>query len=309
MSATRLAPSCPCVLYALALCAAAWSVPSGAQQLEPRAFAPNPTGVSFVSLSTGWTEGDVLADASSPIQDFEIEYSDVIAGYVRSFAMGSRLASASFIVPYITGEATGLVNGEPARAPRSGPGDLRMRFTLNLLPGSALDPASFARAAPDRTLGFSVTIAAPTGEYYDDKLVNIGTNRWAVRPEFGGLRQFGRWTLDGSIAAWFYEDNDDYLGGSRRSQDPITVIQGHVSYTFAPRLWLGLGLTWYTGGESSVDGVDRGDEQDNTRAGLTLAVPVGQRHSVKLAWSTGTSARAGGDFDSLSLAWQFFWLD
>jgi hypothetical protein len=309
MNATCGVPSSPCVLYLLALCATAWSAPSGAQQLEPRAFAPNPTGVSFVSLSTGWTEGDVLSDASSPIQDFEVETNDVVAGYARSFAMGSRLASASFAMPYVTGEATGRVNGVPARAPRSGPGDLRIRFTLNLLPGSALDPASFARAAPDRTLGFSVTIAAPAGEYYDDKLVNIGTNRWAVRPEFGGLRQFGRWTLDGSIAAWFYEDNDDYFGGSRRSQDPVTVLQGHVSYTFAPRLWLGLGLTWYTGGESSVDGVDRNDELDNSRVGLTLAVPVGRRHSVKLAWSTGTAARAGGDFDNLSLAWQYFWMD
>lgn len=289
--------------------AVTWAVACPAQQLEPRAFALNPTGISFVSLSTGWTEGDVLSDASSPIQEFEIEVNDVIAGYARSFALGSRLASASFALPYVTGEATGLVNGEPVRAPRSGFGDLRMRFTLSLLPGSALDPASFARAAPDRSLGLSVVIAAPSGEYYDDKLVNLGSNRWAVKPELGGLRQFGRWTVDGSIAAWFYEDNDDYFGGSRRSQDPITVLQGHVSYTFAPRMWLGLSLTWYTGGESTVDGVDKNDELDNSRVGLTLAVPIGARQSVKLAWSTGTTARAGGDFDNVSLAWQFFWMD
>jgi hypothetical protein len=58
-----------------------------------------------------------------------------------------------------------------------------------------------------------------------------------------------------------------------------------------------------------VDGVGNDDQLDNTRAGVTLAVPVGTRHSIKLAWSTGTSARAGGDYDNVSLAWQYLWLD
>lgn len=289
--------------------ASVWSATVSAQQLEPRAFAPNPSGINFVSLSAGYTEGDVLSDAASPIQDFEVEFNDVVAGYARSFALGSRLASVGIAVPYVTGEATGLVNGEPREAPRSGFGDLRMRFTLHLLEGSGLDPAGFARATPDRTLGISLVVAAPTGEYFEDKLVNIGANRWAVKPELGGFRQFGRWAVDGSVAVWFFEDNDEYFGGSLREQDPITVVQGHVSYTFAPRLWLGLSLTWYAGGETTVDGVNKRDELENTRAGLTLAIPVGTRHSVKLAWSTGTSARAGGDYDNISVAWQYLWFD
>jgi hypothetical protein len=302
--AFRQIAACAAILHL-----AGWSPGSIAQQLEPRAFAPNPTGISFASLSTGYTEGDVLSDAASPIQDFEVEFNDVIAGYARSFAVGSRLGSVGIAVPYVTGEATGLVNGVPARAPRSGFGDLRMRFTLHLLEGSGLDPASFARATPDRTLGLSLVVAAPTGEYFEDRLVNIGTNRWAVKPELGGYRQFGRWTVDGSAAVWFFEDNDEFFGGQHRSQDPITVLQGYVSYTFAPRLWLGLGLTWYAGGETTVDGVNKRDQLENTRSGLTLAVPVGSRHSIKLAWSTGTSARAGGDYDSVSVAWQYLWFD
>jgi len=28
-----------------------------------------------------------------------------------------------------------------------------------------------------------------------------------------------------------------------------------------------------------------------------------------LAWSTGTSTRIGGDFDSVSLAWQYLWFN
>jgi hypothetical protein len=309
MSTRPCVAFCQCCLPLVGLCIALWSTDARAQQLEPRAFAPKPVGISFVSLSAGYTEGDVLSDAASPIQDFEVEFTDVIAGYARSFALGSRLASVGIAVPYVTGEATGLVNGEPASAPRSGLGDLRMRFTVNLLPGSGLDPASFARAPPDRTLGLSLVVAAPTGEYFEDKLVNLGANRWAVKTEIGGFRQFGRWALDGSLGVWFLEDNSEFFGGSLREQDPITVAQGHLSYTFAPRLWLGLSLTWYQGGETTVDGVNKRDELENTRAGLTLAIPVGTRQSIKLAWSAGTSARAGGDYDNVSLAWQYLWFD
>ena len=211
------------------------------------------------------------------------------------------------MVPYVDGTATGLVNGVPERADRAGLGDLRLRLTLSLLPGSAQTLADFMRAPPDRTLGVSLVVNVPTGEYFDDKLVNLGTNRWAVRPEFGGSRRFGRWNLDGSLGVWLFGDNDEFLGNKQRSQDPLTTLQGHLSYTFAPRLWLGASGTWYTGGTTSVDGVSDRNRQGNSRAGLTLAIPVGQQNSVKLAWSTGVTARFGGDLDTYSLTWQYLW--
>jgi hypothetical protein len=296
-----------CAATLLALLGSA--LPALGQQLEPRAFAPNPVGAHFVLGSMVHTEGDVLLDASSPIEDFRINLNVYAAGYGQTFALGDRVASFAIVAPYADGRASGTLNGEPRSVSRAGPGDLILRITASLMPGSALDPATFARHTPDRTLGASLVIVAPTGEYFSDKLINIGTNRWAFKPELGGARQFGRWGVDGSIGAWFYTVNDDYFGGSRRKQDPIGAVQGHVSYTFRPRLWLAADVTWYTGGRTQIDGVSQGDRQENSRAGLTLSVPVSTRQSVKLSWSTGTSTRIGGDFDSVSLAWQYLWFD
>jgi hypothetical protein len=277
------------------------------QELEARAYAPNPVGARFLVMSWSHSDGDMLLDASAPIQDFEIRADSYAAGFGGTFALWDRLASAAFIVPSIDATATGLVNEVPERADRAGMGDLRLRFTLSLLPGSAQDLAAFKRAPPDRTLGVSMVVSVPTGEYFPDKLVNLSTNRWAVRPEFGGSRRFGRWNLDGSLGAWLYGDNDEFLGDKRRSQDPLTTLQGHLSYTFAPRLWLGASGTWYTGGTTSVNGVSDRNRQGNSRAGLTLAIPVGQQNSVRLAWSTGVTARFGGDLTTYSLTWQYLW--
>jgi hypothetical protein len=277
------------------------------QELEARAYAPNPVGARFLVLSYAHSDGDILLDASSPIDDFQIRADSLSTGIGGTFALASRLASLAIAVPYVDGTAIGLVNGFPARADREGLGDLRLRLTLNLLPGSALSAADFMRAPPDRTLGVSLVVNVPTGEYFEDKLVNLGTNRWAVRPEFGGSRRFGRWNVDGSLGVWLYGDNDEFLGNKQREQDPLTTLQGHLSYTFVPRLWLGASGTWYTDGTTSVDGVSDHNRQGNSRAGLTLAIPVGQQNSVRLAWSTGVTARFGGDLDTYALTWQYLW--
>ena len=286
----------------------ALSWPAHSQQLEPRAYSPNPVGIHFITLNAGRTDGDVLTDAASPIQDFKVKVNESAIGYGQSFALADRMASFGIVVPSAAGEATGTLDGESRIVHRNGFADLRVRFTASLLKGSALDPAAFARQPPDRTLGVSLVVSAPTGEYFDDKLVNLGTNRWGFKPELGGARQFGRWTVDGTLGGWFYTKNPDFLLGPKE-QDPIGVVQGHVSYTFAPRLWLGLGLTWYSGGQSTVGGVEQPDSLDNSRAGITLALPIGKQQSVKLAFSTGTSARAGGEYDNYAISWQFLWFD
>jgi hypothetical protein len=295
-------------LKLLALLAlAAGSQPAVGQELEARAYAPNPVDARFLVLSWSHSDGDMLLDSSSPIKDFEVRADSYTAGIGGTFALWDRLASVAVAVPYVDGTATGLVNGIPARADRTGTADLRLRLTLNVLSGSAQTMADFMRAPPDRTLGVSLVVNAPSGEYFDDKLVNLGTNRWALRPEFGGSRRFGRWNLDGSLGVWLYGDNDEFLGSKQRAQDPLTTLQGHLSYTFAPRLWLGASGTWYTGGTTSVDGVSDRNRQDNSRAGLTLAIPVGKKNSVKLAWSKGVTARFGGDLETYSLSWQYLW--
>jgi hypothetical protein len=260
-------------------------------------------------MSYAHSDGDVLLDAASPIEDFQIRSDSLSTGIGGTFALASRVASLAIVVPYVDGTATGRVNGVPDRADREGLGDLRLRFTMSLLPGSAQSLADFVRSPPDRTLGISVVVNAPTGEYDGDKLINIGTNRWALKPEFGGSRRFGRWTLDGSLGVWLYGDNEDYFGGRERSQDPLPTLQGTLSYTFAPRLWLAASGTWYTGGTTSLDGVSERDRQDNSRAGLTLAVPVGKQNSIKLAWSKGVTARFGGDLETYSVSWQYLWFN
>ncbi|HWN93417.1 MAG TPA: transporter, partial [Methylomirabilota bacterium] len=171
----------------------------------------------------------------------------------------------------------------------------------------ALTLEEFQNYKPDWVIGASVRLGVPLGQYESDKLVNIGANRWSVKPEIGISKTWNDWTLELSPGVIFFTDNDDFLGGKTREQDPIYAFQAHLSYTFRPGMWAAIDGTYYGGGRTTVDGVEGNDLQSNTRIGATFSMPLSQQHSLKLYASTGVSTRTGTDFQVVGIAWQIRW--
>jgi hypothetical protein len=137
--------------------------------------------------------------------------------------------------------------------------------------------------------------------------VNIGTNRWAFKPELGISKGLGPLTLELATSVSLYTDNPDFLGGQTRAQDPIYSVQGHVIYSLRSGIWLAVDGTYYTGGRTTVDGVEGNDLQKNWRVGLTVALPINRYNSLKLYATTGVFTRTGSDFDTVGVAWQYRW--
>ncbi len=282
---------------------------AGGQSLEPRAYSPSPAGSNFAIANYGYQTGAIVFDATLPFSDVTAKINAGTLAYVRTFSLFGRLASAGLAVPYVWGSVEGQVNEESRRITRSGFADLQSRFTVNLIGGPALTPAEFAVRTPARTLGFSLITVAPTGQYHPDKLINIGGNRWAFKTELGFSQPLARWAFEAYAGAWFFTTNDDFFGGQTRSQAPIFAFQGHVSYTFAPRLWLAASGTYYTGGRTTLNGVLNADLQKNARVSLTGSVPLTRRQSLKFFWARGATTSIGADFTTYSLSYQFFWFD
>jgi hypothetical protein len=88
----------------------------------------------------------------------------------------------------------------------------------------------------------------------------------------------------------------------------VVSLQGHVSYTFRPRLWAAFDATWYNGGSTQVEGGTPSSAMNNSRLGATLSIPAGRSQSFKLAYSTGVIVRTGTNFRTLSVGWQWLWL-
>ncbi len=280
-----------------------------AQELDPRAYTQGPIGVNVLVAGYGSTSGDVVFDASSAISDVNADVDMATVGAGRVFGLFGRQSSLTLGVPYAWGDVSGNVGENRQSVSRTGLGDPRLRFGMLLFGGPALERREFATAPRGPVLGASLLVSAPLGEYIADKLINIGTNRWAFKPEIGFTYPAGRWQFDAFAGVWLFENNNNYYGGHRREQDPIGSYQVHVSYTIRPGLWASVDATHYNGGTTALDGVPNPDRQGNTRVGATVSVPFGQGLSLKLSYSEGAVVRVGGDFSSIGLALQYAWFD
>ncbi len=276
-----------------------------AQELEARAFSPAPVGTTFLLGSVGKSEGGILFDPALDIDRVQAKLWIPAVGAGRTFALAGRQARVLAVVPFAWGSVVGNVHAQTQRQDLAGFADPRFRFSLGLVGAPAMTLAEFARAPRPTTAGVSVTVAPPWGRYASGQLVNLGYNRWAVKPEVGISRPRGRWTVEGSAGVWIFSTNDSYYPArSVKSQEPVLTLQAHASYSFTGRAWLAVDATWFAGGETRVDGVLNPDLQRNVRVGATVSIPVGGEHSLKFSYSTGATTRRGSDFSTFNATWQ-----
>jgi hypothetical protein len=302
------------VAVALAVCA----VPSlcAAQDLTPRAYLSAPVTSNAVIVTYAFSDGELVFDPTVPIEDAVGTIHAPVLTYFHQFDFFGRSANISGSLPFAIGDFSGTVSGQERAVRREGLADIAVRFAVNIAGAPALTPAVFVKTAPPRaTLGASVKVIAPAGQYNPAFLINIGSNRWGFKPELGYTHRAGPLTLDAYAGVWFFTANNDFFATvpgappNVRTQDPIGALEFHVSYDFKPRLWISADINYWRGGKTSVNGMTNGETlQANSRFGITGSVPLTRRQSVKISFSDGFIVRIGGNYRILSVGWQYGWL-
>ena len=278
-----------------------------AQEAEPRSYSNTPVGFNFLIACYVYSEGKMAFDPALAIADAKFHSNTGVLAYVRSFDVGGQSAKFDMIVPASSFSAHGLVDGQPREREMSGLGDPRFRVSVNLFGAPALSAKDFASYQQDLIVGVSLQVSAPLGQYDSSKLLNLGNNRWSFRSELGISKAWGPWTFEVAPGVTFFSDNADFFGGNALAQAPIYALQGHVLYTFQSGIWMALNGLYFAGGRTAVNGVKSDNEQANTLAGLTLALPLDRQNSLKLSAITGITTRTGSEFRAVGVAWQYRW--
>jgi hypothetical protein len=279
-----------------------------AQEAEPRSYTNTPVGLNFLISGYVYSEGKIAFDPDSAIADAKFHSDAGVLAYVRSFDIWGQSAKFDVIVPVSSFAAQGSLNGQPREREMS-VGDPRFRVSVNLFGAPALSAKDFANYRQDLIVGVSLQVSAPLGQYDDSKLLNLGSNRWSFRPELGISKAWGPWTFEVAPSVTFFSDNTDFFGGNTFSQSPIYAVQGHAIYTFQSGIWMALDGLYFAGGRTALNGVKSDNEQANTRAGFTLALPIDRQNSLKLSASTGITTRTGSEFSAVGIGWQYRWGD
>jgi hypothetical protein len=182
---------------------------------------------------------------------------------------------------------------------------------VNLKGGPAMDLREMSKWRQKTLIGVSFKMTVPTSQYDPTKLVNFGTNRWSFEPEVGLSKRRGHWLIDTYGGVWFFTENPNfYTGTNAQSKNPVGAFEGHLSYDVRPRLWASLDGNFWFGGSTSLNGVPSPQTSErNSRIGATVSFPVTKRQSIKFSYSDGAYIRYGGNFQNLSVGWQYSWID
>jgi hypothetical protein len=286
--------------------------PLKAQDLSPRAYVITPLHSNAVTLTYSYYSGSIQLNGVLPDASATGTYSVPIFTYYHSFGMFGRSSNLNIAIPYGIGTFQGEFGDVTRQVYRSGLLDTTLRLSVNLKGGPAMQPREFANWTQKALLGVSLKVIAPTGQYDPNKLVNWGANRWAVKPEVGYSRRRKHVLWDAYAGVWFYTTNQRYyspIGPQPQSQKPIGSFEGHLSYDFKPRFWVSLDGNFWFGGTTSLSGIENlATRQTSSRIGGTASVPITKHQSIKFSYANGTYVRFGGNYQSVSAAWQYSWL-
>lgn len=293
------------------VCMVVLSFPVSGQDLDPRAYIRVPIKMTTLIGGMVYSYGGVVSDPTLPITNIKADVYSGSLGVAHTFSLFGLTAQGLVALPYSHANVSGEVGNQQQSISRTGFADMRMRLSVLFLGAPAVTLPQLMKDRTRKTiLGASINMVAPTGQFFPDKLINLGTNRWAFRPELALSQPIGkRCMFDLYTGVWLFTDNATFYPGTvLRKQDPMGAFQGHFSYNINATTWVAVNATFYTGGASTLEGVAKDDRQSNTRIGITAVVPTGKLSSLKFAASTGAIVRIGQDFTTFSLGWQQSWI-
>jgi len=147
-----------------------------------------------------------------------------------------------------------------ANANSNGIGDTALVFAL----------WPYVDRAKEEYFGMAAYLTLPTGDYDRNRAINIGSNIYQTALQAGYQRKLVdniNWVtaLDAVVSA----DNNQYLGSGKLEKDPLYNFQTGLQYIINPTYSMAMTYFYGIGGETTLNGADRGDITKTHRYQLT----------------------------------------
>jgi hypothetical protein len=269
-----------------------------------------PIGTNILGLSYAYTSGDLSFDPVIQITDATVDMQTAALSYTRYFALAGQTARLDLIVPAQSGTWDGLVSGVSRSVSRDGLADPFVRLSTNLVGAPALASKEFAEFRQQHrvqtTVGAALGVWLPLGEYQDDKLINLGQNRFTLAPQLGVLHVSGEWSYELTGTILYFTDNDEFFNGNKLEQDPLYTVQSHAVKLIGQDWWMSAGAAYGWAGESTINGADKNDDKSTALYGGSVGRRISSSQGLRLSYlRTDTLNDLGADMNSFILGWTF----
>jgi len=279
-----------------------------AQFTEAHNYDNTPVGINQVELAYAYARANASIDTSVIVKGANLNLNQGTISYTRYFGFVHHLVWVQSSVP-VAG-LDGSVSGTSIQGSITGGGDSSYTVSTLLKGGPALTIEQFADYKPTTTVGMSLAISAPTGQYNSNKLLNLGSDRWSFKPEIALSHPFGpeqRWEFDAYANAYFFTDNTTYHGVRILRQQPLPGVEGHVSYSFTNNLWASFDTRYSFRGVTVVDGVDQNNGQQNFILGSEVSVSLNARNSLVFQFARAVVHQNGPAVTGVAVKYTFTW--
>ena len=266
-----------------------------AQEIEARAYSNAPVGINFV------TGGIAQAKSGS----YTLNTQAISLTHVIDVA--GQSGRLSLALPYAELTGTGQAGGQSINASAEGLSDPMIKASVNLYGAPALSNSEFKNYQQDLIIGASLAATIPWGQYNSSQMINVGANRSLIQPGFGLSKAVGPWRLELAGMATIYTSNNNYMGNNTLSQSPVYSGETHAIYYFLNTAWISADATYFTGGQTYINGNPASGIQENWRFGSTLSYPIDQHNSIRLTGSKGVYSRTDTSYNAVGVSWQYRW--
>jgi len=281
----------------------------------PRMYWNAPVGTNILQAYFWTATGNSpTADNTQAASGFDTDINIGILGYNRILDIGGHSAIATAVIT--GGKVSGSLLDRSLRS-SSGFGDVYLQGVINLFGAPALSAEDFATYKQNTVLSLLVGVTAPTGSYQNDRLLNLGLNRWNVRVGLPFMYTLGDWipgeitTFEVLPSVWFYGDNDDVTRfGLNLEQDPMYTLEAHITRDITPALFVSLDYFVQRVGKSTLNGLPYGVANTSDSLGLTVGYMLNAQTQFQLRYAGTLSpnpAQNELEADMLQFNLNYFW--
>jgi len=304
----------------------AYAVDDGARAYWKGRDGSNVVSFQYLNLSIDASEAQQFAPDQYIYPNADVDANVIFGSWIHHMTLFNR---ASLIAVNIAGGnadldvntslippsflPTGIAPGASFSQSASGFADPSIQLDVNLIGTERLkSTVDLVNYEPTFTLDTAVLLALPIGQYDDDKLVNMGLNRWfgrvaiPMKYHLGAFSPGYRSSIELIPSVWLFDKNDDFVGRDLEN-DPLWQIEAHFTHDFTRTFFGSLDLLYRGGFQSEIDGVEVGDDLDIGNLGFTLSFQVTDNVTIHTSYSSNVFGDSNLDNSLIRLQFVYGW--
>jgi hypothetical protein len=196
----------------------------------------------------------------------------------------------------------------------SGFADPSVAFVVGLIGTPRLNSTvDLLNYEPGFSMDLALLLSVPVGVYENDKLVNLGLNRWFGRIALPLKYHFGVFSpgymssFEITPSVYLFGDNDDFMVGHTLKSEPIWQIESHLTHDFTRKFFGSIDLLYQNGFQSELDGTEFGETLEIGSLGFSLNYQIQDNIMIRTSYNSNVFGNDNLETSVIRLQFVYSW--